>query len=104
MTSRSIYECTDAQFGALHQLATYGPADATEIEGPLAMDGTCRVKLQCRVMSPATLRVLEDAGLVSVSRELIGRPISATGKRGHRRYSLTITITDIGRKVLEWAP
>ena len=92
---------SDAQWGALWQIVSFGPITAEEIIMPKAMDGSQRVKLQCHYFSAATLSRLEGAGFVTVQRCASQRPVSATGQAGHRRNTLTIDITDAGRAKIE---
>ncbi len=88
---------SDAQFGALWQLIDHGPVIAEEIVLSQAMDGSRRTKLQCHLLTAATLSRLEAEGLVAVQRCPAQRPVNAAGKAGHRRNLLTIDITDAGR-------
>ena len=94
---------SNAQWGALHQLADFGPIEAKEIVMPPAMDGSRRTKLDCHYFTAATLSMLETAGLVAVMRNQAARPTNACGKAGHQRIALVIHITDEGRNALEGA-
>lgn len=91
---------TDAQFSALHTLAEYGPKFGTEIRMLPAMDGSRRVKLECHLLTAATLARLEADGLVSVERGETSAPKNAVGKSSHARRPVTITITEAGRSAL----
>lgn len=89
-----------AQFATLHTLAQYGAKQAVEVHGPRGMDGKRKVTLQWNVANAVTLAKLEDAKLVTVARDEGERPVSAIGKRGHRRVNLVIAINDAGRAAL----
>jgi hypothetical protein len=91
---------TDAQAGALHTLAQFGPKQGVEVRMPPAMDGSRRIKLECHIMNAPTLAKLEASGLVSVVREQLPTPKNAVGKSGHARRSVTISITEAGRAAL----
>lgn len=64
--------------------------------GPAGMDGKRKVKLECPALNAATLAKLEQAGLVAVSRGEIYRPKDATGRNGHPRRNVCISITADG--------
>ena len=91
---------TDAQFGVLHTLRSFGPKEAIEVLGPLGMDGKRKTKLEWNVASGPTLAALEAAGLVAVQRMPTTAPKNAVGKRGKTRRVLRIAITDKGREAL----
>ena len=87
---------SDAQFGVLHQLKEFGPINTLEIAGPPGMDGKRKVKLETGKLTAATLAKLLDMGLVAISRGEVFRPTDATGKRGHQRRPVCISITAEG--------
>lgn len=87
---------SDAQYGALSTLREFGPVNAVEVLGPPAMDGKRKVKLECHVLNVTTLAKLEDAGLAAVSRGVIYQPTDATGRKGHQRRNVCISITAEG--------
>jgi hypothetical protein len=89
-----------AQYGALLSLREFGPITAIEVLGPRDMSGKRKVRLECHVMSPATLARLESWGYVNCDRDLLPRPVNAVGKLGKPRRSLCITITELGSLAL----
>jgi hypothetical protein len=91
---------SDAQWGALFQLAEHGPIVAKEIILPVAMDGSRRTKLQCHCLTKATMDRLEAEGLVVVKRAALSRPVNAVGKAGHRRNEVVVHITAKGTEAL----
>jgi hypothetical protein len=91
---------SDAQFGALWHLADHGPVTAEEIIGPRNMAGKRKTTLKIHSMTAATINRLEAGGLVTVERIAAPRPVNAVGTPGHKRNTLTITITDAGRKAI----
>ena len=88
---------SDAQWGALRQIVDHGPINAEEVVLPPAMDGSRKTKLRCHCLSRATMARLEADGLVIVTRVPEARPTNAVGKKGHRRNSIMVHITDAGR-------
>lgn len=87
---------SDAQYCALTSVRDHGPINAQEVLQPPAMDGSRKVKLECHLMAAPTLAKLEAAGFVSVSRGEIYRKSDATGRKGNKRRSVCISITDDG--------
>lgn len=87
---------SDAQFGALVSIREHGPINAVEVAGAPGMDGKRKVKLECHLLNVVTLAKLEQAGLVAVSRGEIYRPKDATGRNGHPRRNVCISITSDG--------
>lgn len=87
---------SDAQFGALISLREHGPINAVEVASAPGVDGKRKIKLECHVLNMATLAKLEQAGLVAVSRGEIYRPRDATGRNGHPRRNVCISITSDG--------
>lgn len=87
---------SDAQFGALHQLREFGPINTFEIAGPADMSGKRKTKLDTGQLSAATLSKLVTMGLVAVSHGEIFRPTDATGRKGHPRRPVCISITADG--------
>ena len=90
-----------AQFGALSTLREFGPVKGIEVRQPPAIDGTRKTKLECHLMSAATLARLEGDGLVAVTRGEIFRPVDAGGKAGAARREIQIAITDKGHAAIE---
>jgi hypothetical protein len=87
---------SDAQFGALSTLREFGSINAVEVRVPDDMNGKFKVKLECHVMNVATMRKLEAAKLVAVSRGATYQLTDATGLRGHARRNVCISITADG--------
>lgn len=87
---------SDAQFGVLHQLKEFGPINTYEIAGPAGMDGKRKTKLDTGKVSAAALANLVTMGLVAVSYGEIFRPTDATGRKGHPRRNVCISITADG--------
>lgn len=87
---------SDAQHGVLHQLREFGPINTVEIAGPPDMSGKRKTKLETSKVSAATLAKLVSMGLVAVSRGEVYRPTDATGRKGHPRRNVCISITADG--------
>lgn len=87
---------SDAQFGALHQLREFGPINTVEIAGPPGMDGKRKTKLDTGKLTAATLSKLVSLGLVAIVHGEIYRPTDATGRKGHPRRNVCISITTKG--------
>lgn len=87
---------SDAQYGALVSIREHGPINAVEVASAPGMGGKRKVKLECHILNVATLAKLEQAGLVSVTRGEIYRPKDATGRNGHPRRNVCISITADG--------
>lgn len=84
---------SDAQHGVLHQIKEFGPINTSEVYGPRDMAGKRKVKLETGKLTAATLDKLVSLGLVAVSRGKAYRPTDATGRRGHERCPICISIT-----------
>ncbi len=84
---------SDAQYGVLHQLKEFGPINTSEVYGPLNMAGERKVKLETGKLTKTTLDKLVSLGLVAVSHGEPYRPADATGRRGHTRRPICISIT-----------
>jgi len=91
-----MMKLSDAQFGALSTIHNHGPINAVEVAGPADMSGKRKIKLECHVLNAATLAKLEGDGLVAVTRGEIYRPTDATGRKGHPRRNVCISITSDG--------
>lgn len=96
MQTASKVRVSDAQHGVLHQLYKFGPINTVEIAGPPGMDGKRKVKLDTGRLTTATLAKLVTMGLVTVSHGEIFRPTDATGRKGHPRRPVCISITAEG--------
>lgn len=91
---------SDAQWGALDRLSRSGPLVVTEILLPPSMDGARKTKLLCSPFSIATLKILVNKGLVSVSRGNVERLKDVAGKFGRPRRLVTIKLTFTGKLIL----
>ena len=92
---------TDTQFGVLQCLNEFGMKTATEVLGPVGMDGKRKVaRLEWNVANKVTLAKLESAGFVAVKRATSERFADATGKLGHPRRTIYVEITEAGKAAL----
>jgi hypothetical protein len=91
---------TDNQFNALHYMVEHGPIVGEDVAIPVGMCGKRKTKFVCHVFTGATVNALCALGLATVTLGEVRRPVDAAGRHGHPRRTVTVTITDAGRRMV----